>query len=169
MTDVQADSHAHRDYFESRILSAHPVEVVHMLYQVAIDSLNAAIVCLKTGDNFERARLVSKAQEAVNELMFAIDAAKAPPLARNLAELYDYVQREIIAGHTRRLEASFRNALSILTTLAEGWSGVKTQVIGEHRAAQSVPEEQPEVVPAQVMNPFYGEFRAEGSSRDWSC
>jgi|HubBroStandDraft_6_1064221.scaffolds.fasta_scaffold103930_2 flagellar protein FliS len=168
MTDVQADSHAHRDYFESRILSAHPVEVVHMLYQVAIDSLNAAIVSLGTGDNFGRGRLVSKAQGAVDELMFAIDAEQAPLLGRNLAELYDYVQREIIAGHTRRSAKSFRNAINILTTLAEGWSGVKTQVLGEHQAAQSAPEEQPEVVPAPVMNPFYGEFRA-GSSRDWSC
>lgn len=170
MTDVQADSHAHRDYLESRILSAHPVEVVHMLYQVAIDSLNAAIVCLGTGDNFGRGRLVSKAQGAVDELMFALDSEKAPPLGRNLAELYDYVQREIIAGHTRRSEASFRNALSILTTLAEGWSGVKTRVLGEHQAAQSAPEEPIEAVSAPAVNRFYGEFsQARESGRDWSC
>lgn len=171
MTDVQADSQAHRDYFESRVLSAHPVEVVHMLYQVAVDNLNAAIACLRTGDNFERSRLVTKAQGAIDELMFALDPTQNAALARNLAELYDYIQREIIAGHTRRSEASFRNALSILTTLAEGWSGVKTRMLGENQA-QSAPEEQPEQQPeavaAPVMNQFYGEFRA-GSSRDWSC
>src|ERR1700733_12461913 len=166
MTDVQADSQAHRDYFESRVLSAHPVEVVHMLYQVAIDNLNAAIACLRTGDNFERSRLVTKAQGAVDELMFAVDPEKGAPLGRNLAELYDYIQRQIIAGHTRRAEASFGNALNILTTLAEGWSGVKTRLLGESQtqsAPEEQPEQQPEVVPAPVMNQFYGEFRADGS------
>jgi flagellar secretion chaperone FliS len=169
MTDVQADSHAHRDYKESRILSAHPVEVVHMLYQVAIDNLNGAILCLRTGDHFERGRQVSKAQGAVDELMFAVDPEKGAPLGRNLAELYDYVQRQIISGHTRRSEASFRDALAILTTLSEGWSGVRTKLMGESQAVQSAPEAQAEAVPAPVVNGFYGEFRAEGSTRDWSC
>ena len=34
-------------YLESRILSAHPVEIVAMLYEVAIDSLNDAIAQLR--------------------------------------------------------------------------------------------------------------------------
>ena len=48
VTDSQTLQRAHRDYQESRILSAHPVEVVHMLYQVAIDNLTAAIANLKS-------------------------------------------------------------------------------------------------------------------------
>jgi flagellar protein FliS len=169
MTDVQTDSQAHRDYRESRILSADPVEVVHMLYQVAIDNLNAAIACLRTGDNFERSRVVSKAQGAVDELMFALDNEKGAPLARNLAELYDYVQREIIAGHTRRSEPSLRNALKILTTLSEGWSGVRAQLRAEAQA-YSLPEESVEPVREPVVRGFYGEFaQAQQTSRDWSC
>ncbi len=169
MTDVQTDSHAHRDYQQSRILSADPIEVVHMLYQVAIDNLNAAIACLRTGDNFERSRVVSKAQSAVDELMFALDNEKGAPLGRNLAELYDYVQREIIAGHLRRHEPSFRNALKILTTLSEGWSGVRAQLRAENQG-QSVVEETPEPVREPVMRGFYGEFaQAQQTSRDWSC
>jgi flagellar biosynthetic protein FliS len=167
MTDVQADSQAHQDYLQSRILSAHPVEIVHMLYQVAIDNLNAAIACLKTANHFERSRVVSKAQEAVSELMYAVNPQPSPVLGRNLAELYDYVQREIIAGHTRRSEQAFRNALRVLTTLSEGWSGVRTQVLADaHRAI----EEQSEPVREPETNRYYGEFsRAQQSGRDWSC
>lgn len=168
MTDVQADSPALQGYLQSRILSAHPVEIVHMLYQVAIDNLNAAIACLKTTNHFERSRVVSKAQEAVSELMYAVDPQPSPVLGRNLAELYDYVQREIIAGHTRRSEQAFRNALRILNTLSEGWSGVQTQVMAEnsYRAA----EEQPEAVRQPETNRYYGEFSlAQQTGRDWSC
>jgi flagellar protein FliS len=169
MTDVQQDSHAHRDYLESRILSAHPVEVVHMLYQLAIDNLNAAIACLQTGDNSERSRVVTRAQGAVDELMFALDPEKGAPLGRNLAELYDYVQREIIAGHTRRSEPSFRNALKILTTLSEGWSGVRSELIGESQTFNA-PEESTEPVREPAVHGFYGEFsQPQQTGRDWSC
>jgi len=111
------------------MLSAHPVEIVHLLYRVAIDNLNIAISCQKTGDNFGRSKAVTKAQKAVHELMFALDPAVNAPSTRNLTELYDYVQRQIIAGHTRRSEQSFEYALGVLTTLSEGWSGVRAQAL----------------------------------------
>jgi flagellar secretion chaperone FliS len=174
MNDAKLDSQAYRDYIEGRILSAHPVEIVHLLYQVAIDNLKTAIACLKSGDNFARSQAVTKAQGAVYELMAALDSAASPSMCRNLAELYDYVLREIIAGHTRRSERAFEDALGILTTLAEGWSGVRTHVLGANRAAgaesHSVPEEQAEAAPEAEINQLYSEPpQVPEAARDWSC
>src|SRR5579862_7484178 len=175
MTDAHADSQAYRGYMEGRILSAHPVEIVHLLYRVAIDNLNIAISCLKTGDNFGRSKAVTKAQKAVHELMFALDPAVNAPSTRNLTELYDYVQRQIIAGHTRRSEQSFEYALGVLTTLSEGWSGVRAQVLGDNQAAKAEPqnlrEEQSEAVPEKELSHLYAEPPTDDPtmSRDWSC
>ena len=141
MKDTKAASQAYRNYNESRILSARPVEIVHMLYEVAIDNLNIAIECFKSGDIFGRSRAVTKAQGAVHELMVALDPKVSPSLTRNLAELYDYVQRQIIAGHTRRSEEALHNALKVLKTLSEGWEGVRSKMM-DSEAAPSVPEKQ---------------------------
>src|ERR1700691_4997532 len=118
MTEAKADSQAYVGYIEGRILSAHPVEIVHLLYQVAIKNLNTAIACLKTGDNFGRSRAVTKAQEAIRELTCALDPKVEAPFMRNLTELYDYAQRAIIAGHTRRSEQAFVDALGVLKILS---------------------------------------------------
>ncbi len=175
MNDARTDSQAHREYSESRILLAHPVEIVNMLYQVAIENLNVAIACFKTGDNFRRSKAVSKAQSAVHELMAALDPAASESLCRNLAELYDYALREISVGHTRRSEQAFENALGVLTTLSEGWSGVRATVMGDNQAveaeAHSAPERQPEATPEPGISRLYSEPSPlpAGTARDWSC
>jgi flagellar biosynthetic protein FliS len=175
MSDANVDSQAYRGYMEGRVLSAHPVEIVHLLYQVAIDNLNVAIACLKTDDHFGRSRAVTKAQKAVHELMFALDPAVNAPSTRNLTELYDYVQRQIIAGHTRRSQQAFEYALAVLTTLSEGWSGVKAQVMGDNKAAgaklQNPAEEQSEANREKELSHLYAEPPKDDptTARDWSC
>jgi flagellar biosynthetic protein FliS len=175
MTDATADSQASRGYIEGKIISAHPVEVVHLLYRVAVDNLNLAIACLKTGDNFARSRAVTKAQRAVNELMVSLDPTVAAPFTRNLTELYDYIQRAIIAGHTRRSEQAFQDALGVLNILAEGWAGVKANVMGDQQATkpepQNVPEDQSEARPERELSHLYAEPPREdlATARDWSC
>ena len=52
---------------------------VHMLYQVAIDSVNTAIARLNHGDIFSRGRAVTKAQEAIDELILHWIIPWAPP------------------------------------------------------------------------------------------
>jgi flagellar biosynthetic protein FliS len=174
MNDAKTDSQAYRDYIESRVLSAHPVEIVHQLYQVAIDNVETAIFFLKSGDNFGRSRAVTKAQAAVHELLAALDPTASASMCRNLAELYDYVLREIIAGHTRRSERSFRDALGVLTTLSKGWAAVRTRVLGDDQAAgaelPSIPEEQSEAAPETEISRLYTEPpQVPATARDWSC
>jgi flagellar secretion chaperone FliS len=169
MTNARLASQAYRDYIETKVLSAHPVEIVQMLYQVAIDNLNAGLDCLKTGDIFGRSRAVSKAQSAVHELMFALDPKVSVPITRNLAELYDYVQRQIIAGHTRCSEQALKNALAVLTTLSEGWSGVRTTVMPGAQS-QTATEQQTAAAPKTGISPLYAEPPlAPAAARDWSC
>jgi flagellar biosynthetic protein FliS len=173
MTDAKTDSQAYRHYIEGRIRSAHPVEIVHLLYQVAMDNLRSAIALLRSGDHIGRSRVVTKAQTAVHELMAALDPAASAAMCRNLAELYDYVLREIITGHMRQSEEAFENALGVLTTLSEGWSGVKTNVLGDDKSPegelQSEPEEQLEAAPEKQVSRLYSEPQSPATGQDWSC
>jgi flagellar protein FliS len=180
VTDVQALQQAHRDYAESRILSAHPVEVVHMLYQVAIDNVNAAITHLRNRDHFARSLAVTKAQSAIHELLLALDHSVNAPFTRTLSDLYHYSLQQITQGHGKQSEQAFREALSILTTLATAWAEVKKRLCGEepglHPGSSEDPRHETPVEPRleshlETMN-AYSEYSSSLSnsvlSRDWS-
>lgn len=164
---------AHREYMESRVLAAQPVVLVEMLYQVAVRALETAIRHLKSGDAMARSKEISRAQEAVNELMRALDPSADVPFTPALAALYAYVQEEILKGHARPSEEALRNALSVLKPLLEGWSGVREQVAPPDAAAAPGPErlQQPlEPSPNVSTDPRAAyQPELEPASRDWNC
>ena len=90
---------AHLSYLETRILSAQPVVIVEGLYQIAIGALETGLKHLKSGDSMARAAEVSRAQEAVNELLLALDHTAGASFTQTLASLYVYVQEQILRGH----------------------------------------------------------------------
>src|SRR5450631_4158862 len=144
--DDQFAQQAHRDYIESRVFSAHPVERVQMLYDIAIASVNTAIARFKDGDIFARGRAVTKAHEAVDELIVSLDHSVGASFTHTLAELYGYVQRQLVAGHSQKSEEAFKNALSVLSTLADAWKEVVIRTCGSSSAH---PEPTPEA-PAEI-------------------
>jgi flagellar biosynthetic protein FliS len=119
-----------REYLENRIRSAHPIELVNMLYQVAIDNLKAAIGHLKTQDRLARARAITRAEEAVDELLVALDHSVNAPFTHRLAGLYSYCLGRMIEGHAKESEQAFEEALSVLSTLAVAWKEVKERTCG---------------------------------------
>jgi flagellar biosynthetic protein FliS len=172
MTDTNAAQQAHWKYTESRILSAQPVELVQMLHQLAINKLKLAITLLKDGDALGRSLAVSKAQGAVTELTVALDHSVNASFSRRLAELYGYIQRQIVKGHSERSEPAFREALSILTTLWEGWSKVSAYAADGATiaaAADESPVTAAGMVPSGPCSEYSRSFSVAGQSRDWSC
>lgn len=167
--DTETSRRLQREYLENRIRSAHPVELVNMLYDVAIDNLQAAIGHLRTHDRLARSRAITKAEEAVEELLLALDHPVDAPFTHTLAGLYRYCLKRMIAGHSQQSEAAFREALSVLSTLAVAWREVKQQKCGEPQAAP--PEEEPVPVAPRPANDRYAGYRESppaAQSRDWS-
>ena len=166
---------AQRDYLESRVLSAQPAELIEMLYEIAIQSLKKAIGHLKSGDAMARAGEISRAQEAVNELMAALDHSVGASFTQTLASLYAYVQQQILKGHAGPSEDALQRAIGILNTLQEGWSGVCAELA---KANQPVPSPAPDVEPNQPEEQPVGAGDRSGEyyqeavpvpSRGWSA
>ena len=128
--DDQFAQQAHREYLESRVFAAHPAERVYLLYQVAIDSVNVALARLKDGDIFARGGAITKAHEAVDELNLALDHSVGASFTRTIAELYGYIQRQLVKGHSQKSEQALQEALSLLTTLADAWKEVVARTCG---------------------------------------
>ena len=112
---------AYQDYRESEILNAGPLELVVMLYQAAIASLEQARRHLKAGEIRERSNAISKASAILSELAQSLDHEKGGAIAKNLTELYDYLQRLILKANIEQIDPPLVEAGKLLQTLLEGW------------------------------------------------
>ncbi len=113
--------HAYHDYRDNEILDAGPLELVVMLYQAAIASIVDARRRLEAGEIRERSNAISKASAILSELAQSLDHEKGGPIARNLTELYDYLQRLILKANIEQIEQPLVEAVKLLETLLEGW------------------------------------------------
>jgi flagellar protein FliS len=114
----------YQQYVEADLMTASPVELTAALYRCALESVGQARVFLADGDVAGRARPVSKAMDALNELLISLDLEKGGELSRNLAGLYGYMLQRLIAAHATQSDAIFAEVAKLLAPLAEAWQGV---------------------------------------------
>jgi len=119
---------AHETYLESRILSADPVELIGMLYTGALEAIRDARSYLKAGDIMARARSITKASAIVIELATSLDHKRGGEISENLARLYDYILRKLTEANLQQDDELLAESLGLLTTIAEGWEGVREQL-----------------------------------------
>ncbi|HLI87026.1 MAG TPA: flagellar export chaperone FliS [Bryobacteraceae bacterium] len=115
---------AHDAYVENRVLSAEPLELVHMLYQGAIGAVQDARHYLADGKIIERARAISKACTILIELTTSLNMEAGGELAKRLASLYDYMRRRLLEANFRQSDEPLGEVLGLLATLTEGWAEI---------------------------------------------
>lgn len=135
------------NYLEATILSADPVELVRILYRTAIDSVHDALRCLAAGEIAGRVRAVNKAWGALRELTFCLNHEAQPDLARRLLELYDYMQRRLLAANFEQTEAPLTEVAGLLEKVSEAWE--KVEVAGNPQWASEF-SDHAELAPAEL-------------------
>jgi flagellar secretion chaperone FliS len=179
VTNGDLKQQAHSDYLQSQVLSARPAERVYLLYDVAINSVRVAIEKLKDKDVFARGKAINKAHEAVDELNFALDHSMGANFTHKLSELYLYIQRQLVVGHSQKCEQALQDALSVLTTLADTWKVVVEQTCGtvpsvlssQRTDSSELPEEEVRSRSPEASGPltaYSGLPQEPVNSRDWS-
>lgn len=111
-------------YLENAIQSASPEELVRLMYETALQAIGRARRHLRAGEPEARSREISRAHAIVTELALALDHRAAPQLARDLAELYDYIGRRLLEAHTAQDERQLEEVTRLLSTLLDGWMHV---------------------------------------------
>jgi flagellar protein FliS len=115
-------ANGHGAYVAEKILSADPVELIRMLYRAAMESVEAARRHLAAGAIPARSSAISKAIEILCELSTSL--SKEAEISRPLAELYDYMQRRLLAANFEQKDAPLAEVGRLLATLAEAWEAV---------------------------------------------
>lgn len=123
---------------EAQILSSDPVQLVDILYSLAIDSVNAAKAAHQRQDVFTRGRHVTKTFDILVELQHSLNFEKGGEIARNYARLYDYCQRRILEGHSTNSETCFSEVASLLADMKEAWQAVMKHSAAT-REAEAIP------------------------------
>lgn len=136
------------NYLEATILSADPIELVRILYRTATDSVREARSCLATGDTAARVRAVNKAWGALRELSFCLNHEADPALARRLAELYDFMQRRLLAANFEQKDGPLAEVAGLLENLSEAWE--KAEVPASDNWAPNYPTDEAELAAAEL-------------------
>ena len=117
--------HGMSAYLESRILCADRMELVQILYQAALESVEDARGFLEQGNIVGRAKAINRAVNILGELIGSLNHEAGGDLSRQLLALYDYMMRLVIDANRQQADAPLAEASSLLRTLQEGWLNCK--------------------------------------------
>src|SRR5438552_16754016 len=95
-----------------------------MLYRGEIKAVSDARAKLAWGDIKGRSAAVTKAVEILGELFSSLDHERGGVLNANLAALYDFAQRSLLAGNQEQADRPLAEAERVLKTLGEAWMGL---------------------------------------------
>jgi flagellar protein FliS len=154
-------NNGHDAYLESRVLSADPVELVHLLYQASIQAVGDARHHLAEGRIMERSKAITRACKINIELAAALDFEKGGELSKRLAGLYDYMRQRLLEANLKQADAPLEEVLGLLTTLGEAWETIR---FGQSTAQPAVEPVISEEKPADQTERSWSEAPEESTS-----
>jgi len=148
-------------YLESRVLSADPLELIHILYEHTLRMVRDARWHLAEGDITGRGKATSRAIAALTELDLSLDRKAGGSISRNLAELYHYMRCRLLEANIQQTDAPLAEVETLVQTLTEAWRGILP-------GAQAVTPEKTSAPPSFGGN-FTPEPQGEYAEQGWSA
>ena len=133
------NKHASLTYLKQQIMTASPAQLVVMLYEKAIASLNESIRAIEDGDIERRWKTNKDTNEIVAQLAMTLDLERGGIIANNLEQLYLYILSRLPSIDLRNDPAPAREVISILEPLHDAWRQLATG--GATQQVQTVPAE----------------------------
>lgn len=127
---------AHR-YLETQVLTAPKEKLLLMLLDGAIRFSTQARDLAAAGDRNSASPLYLRGQAIALELLAALDVSLEPSLRRNLAGLYVFVYRRLVAANLEGTPGPADEALRILGKLRGMWGEAVAAMRGAVVVAES--------------------------------
>jgi flagellar protein FliS len=157
----------HQEYLNLRVQTASPVELIRILYEAAVQSMDEAVRALQSGDILKRGRAVTKTIEILSELRIALRYDVQPEYCSTLAGLYTYMQNQLIRAHSEQSESLLLEVSRLLQTLLEGWNGAVDNLNSAHSPSSEPVASAPALAPSE-QNPYLAESKGTASLvRSW--
>ena len=115
-----------KSYRETATLTAPPGQIVLMLYEGAIRSLERSLPGFSCTDPGESNMIIhnnlQRAQEIIRELNFALNMEQGGEFAANMRRLYNYIERRIWESNLKKNAGGIGEAIRHLTVLRDAWA-----------------------------------------------
>lgn len=119
-----------RQYEQTQVVTSSGLQLVVLLYDGAIQSIEMAKQNIQTKNIPEKARHLGRAIAIIGELNSVLDYEQGGDIARSLRRLYDYMLVELVEANARNNERKLDGPLRCLSTLREGWRELAAQQQG---------------------------------------
>ncbi|NWG13337.1 MAG: flagellar export chaperone FliS [Acidobacteria bacterium] len=126
-----------RRYREMEISTATPQQLVVILYDGAIRSLQEAREYLDMGRIEARNRAVNRAMAIISELQASLNFEAGGKLAESLESLYVYMNRRIFAASFGQTGEPLSEVIALLGTLRSAWAEIAQQTQAPAEASAS--------------------------------
>jgi flagellar protein FliS len=118
-------------YRETRVKTASQGQLIIMLYDEAIKSLDRGLELLDRHDrkkdpsNIEKiGKSVMKAQEIITELMVSLDFEQGGEIAKNLFSLYTWFNQELLEANIKLDMGRITVVRDMMNDLRGAWNGI---------------------------------------------
>jgi len=114
-------------YQQTQVMTSSRVQIVVLLYDAAIQSIELARAGIESNDPKEKGRFLGRAISIIGELNSVLDFEQGGEIARSLHRLYEYMLSELVMANARNDVRRLDGPHRCLTTLREGWREIAVQ------------------------------------------
>jgi flagellar protein FliS len=111
-------------YREAAINTATPLQLIVILYDTAICSLQEACEHIERNNIQARLRSVNRCISVISELQSSLDLENGGDIANSLNRLYDYMRKRIFAANVQQSPEPLKEIESLLKDLQLAWRKV---------------------------------------------
>ena len=113
---------------QAAIETADPHTLIKMLIDGAIERINKAKYFMLEKDIARKGESISRAISILDGLKISLDTDRGDKIAENLALLYDYMQRQLLAANVHNKSENLDEVSSLLNEIRSGWASIPDAV-----------------------------------------
>lgn len=125
---AQVDVHSHVAY-------ASPHHLIQLLLENVLSKVASAKGYMMQGKVPEKCEHISRVLALVEGLRLCLDIKAGGDIARNLEDLYDYIERRLVLANAKNDPAILDEITSLLNEIKSGWNAIADQATNSRAAA----------------------------------
>ncbi len=114
-------------YRDVAVKTANPIQLIVMLYDGAIHSLQQAQEHLKNRNIGGRARSINRAVSIISELQACLNFKEGGDIAHSLNRLYDYMRQQMFTANVEQRMEPLAEVVRLLESLRSAWRELAIQ------------------------------------------
>jgi len=144
---------ARRIYQDSAVRGATPIELVIVLYDVAIEDMRRALTAMQGSDIEARTKQISHALMVLQQLQGTLDFERGGSAARQFEQFYNLVRAKLLEAQMRSSPELMQQQIRYMSEVRDCWTAAKRML-----------QPNPGVATATASSPV-----AEGGSKEWNA